>query len=86
MVAAARQRDVGGSGTARECADAHAFERHRRADVRVFVLGRGWRNDSVNSIIVIGSDGVARGNIHRGRQCAATANDNVDGNANYILC
>ncbi len=43
-VAAARQRNVGGSGTVRECADARAFE--------VFVLGRGRRDDSVDSIVI----------------------------------
>ena len=85
-VAAVRQRDVGGSGTVRECADSHAFERHRRADVRVFDLGRGWRDNSVDSIIVVGSDGVARGNVHRGCRCAAAANDDTDGNANDIVC
>ncbi len=85
-MAAARQRDVGGSGTVRECADAHAFERHRCAYVRVFVLGRGWRNDSVDSIIVVGSDGVARGDVHRGRRCAAATNDDADGNADDIVC
>ncbi len=69
-VAAARQRDVGGSSTVRKCADAHAFERHRRADIHVFVLGRGRRDDivdSVNSIVVVGNDGVTRGDVHRGR-------------------
>jgi hypothetical protein len=85
-VAAARQRDVGGSGTVRECADAHAFEPHRCADVRVFVLGRGWRDDSVDSIIVVGSDSVARGDVHRGRRCAAAAKDDADGNADDIVC
>jgi hypothetical protein len=85
-VAAARQREVGGSGTVRECADTHAFERHRRADVRVFVLGRGWRDDSVDSIVVVGSDGVARGDVHRGRRCAAAANDDADGDADVIVC
>jgi hypothetical protein len=38
-VAAARQHDVSGSGTVRECTDAHAFKRHQRADLPVFVLG-----------------------------------------------
>ena len=40
MVAAAQQRDVGGSGTVRKCADTRASEHHRRANARVFVLGR----------------------------------------------
>jgi hypothetical protein len=57
----------GFTGTVHECADARAFERHRRADVRVFVLGRGWRDDSVGGIVIVGSDGAARGDVHRGR-------------------
>ena len=71
--AAARWQQHGGCGgfigTVRECADARAFERHRRADVRVFVLGRGRRDDSVDGIVVVGSDGAARGGVHRGRRC-----------------
>ena len=81
-MAAVRQRNVGGSGTIRECSDTHAFERHRRADVRVFVLGRGWRDDSVNSvdsIVIVGSDGVARGEVHRGCRCDTAAADDADG-------
>ncbi len=85
-MSAAPQRDVGGSGTVRECADAHAFERHQRANVRVFVLGRGWRDDSVDSIVVVGSNGVARGDVHRGRRCAAANGDDADGDADDIVC
>ncbi len=85
-MAAARQREVGGSGTVRECADTHAFQRHRRVDVRVIVLGRGWRDDSVDSIVVVGSDGVARDDVHRGRRCAVAANDDADGDADVIVC
>ena len=93
-LAAVRQRDVGGSGIVRECADARAVEHHRRADIRIFVLGRGRRDDSIDSIVVVGSNGIARGDVHRGRRCAAAAdnnadgnaNDNADGNANNIVC
>ncbi len=85
-MAAARQRDVGGSGTVRECADTHAFERHRRANVRVFVLGRVWRDDSDDSMVVVGSDGVARGDVHRGCRCTAATNDDADGDADDIVC
>ena len=85
-VAAAQQHDFGGSGTVRECTDARAFERHRCADVRVFVLGRGLRDDSVDSIVIVGSDGVARGNVHHGRRCATAANDVADGDADDIVC
>ncbi len=86
MVAAERQRDVGGSGTICECADAHPFECHRRANVRVFVLGQGRRDNSVDSIVVVGSDGVARGDDHRSRRCAAAANDDAGGDADDIVC
>jgi hypothetical protein len=85
-VAAAQQRNVSGSGTIRKCANAQAFERHRRADVRLFVLGRGRRDDSVDSIVVVSSDGVAREDVHRGRRCAAAANDDAEGDADNILC
>ncbi len=84
-MAAAGQRDVGGSGTVRECVDARAFERHRRANVRVFILGRGRRDNSIDSIVVIGSNGVARGDVHRGRRCAAAANDDANGDADDIF-
>ena len=85
-MAAARQRDVGGIGTVRECANTHAFERHRRADIRLFVFGQGWRDDSVDSIVGVSSDGVARGDVHRGRRCAAADNDDADGDADVIVC
>jgi hypothetical protein len=43
----------GFTGTVREWANARTFERHRLADIRVFVLGRGRRDDSVDGIVVI---------------------------------
>ena len=86
----------GFTSTVRECAVAHAFERHRRADVRVFVIVRGWRDGSVDGIVLVGSDGGACGDVHRGRQCAAaadddvsnddTANANAEGDSNGIVC
>ena len=80
----------GFTGTVRECANARAFERHRRANVRVFVLGRGQRDDSANGIVVVGSNGGARGDVHRGRQCAAAAADDddadADDNTDDIVC
>jgi hypothetical protein len=85
-LAAARQRNVGGSGTVRECANACAFKSHRRADIRVFVLGCGQRDDSVDSIVIGGSNGIAHGDVHRGRRCAAAANNDTNGNANDIVC
>ncbi len=85
-MAAARQRNVGGSGTVRKCADAPAFERQQRADVRKFVLGRGRRDDSIDSIVVVSSEGVARGDVHRKHRCAAAAADDADGDADDIVC
>ena len=54
-------------------------------DLRVFVLGRGQRDDSVDSIVVIGSDGVDRGDVHRGRRCATAANDDANDDADDIV-
>ncbi len=66
--AVAQHGGCGGfTGTVRECADACAFECHRCADVRVFVLGQGRRDDSVDGIVVVGSNGTIRGNVYRGR-------------------
>ena len=90
-------RGCGGfTGTVCKCADAHAFERHQRTNVHVFVIGRGRRDDSANGIVVVGSDGSACGDVHRGRQCAAAANKDAannntvdadgDGNADNIVC
>ena len=86
------------TGTVRDCAGTHAFKRHRRANVRVFILGQGRRDDSADGIIVVGSDGGARGDVHCCRQCAAAANDDAanddtadadadaDGNGEDIVC
>jgi hypothetical protein len=54
----------GFTGTVRECADTRAFERHQCANVRAFVLGQGQRDDSANCIVVVGSNGSARGDVH----------------------
>ncbi len=97
---AARWQQRGGcggfSGTVRECADARAFERHRRANICVLVLGQGRRDDSANGIVVVSSEGGARGDVHRGCQCAAAAGDDAadedtadadgDGEADDIVC
>ncbi len=81
---AARWQQRGGcggfTGAVRECADAHAFERHRRADVCVFVIGRGRRDDSADGIVIVGSDGGACGDVHRGCQCTAAAADDAADN------
>ncbi len=57
MTAAAWWEQRGGcggfTGTVREWANASAFECHRLTDVRVFVLGRGRRDVSVDGIVVI---------------------------------
>ena len=84
----------GFTGTVRECANAHAFDRHRRANVCVFVIGRGRRGDSANGIVIVGSNGSAPGDIHRGCQCAAAADNDAadddtadaDGNGDNIVC
>ncbi len=75
----------GFTGTVRECADARAFERHQRADVRAFVLGRGRRDDSADGIVVIGSNGGTRGDVHRSRQCAAAPADDSHGDADTLF-
>ena len=85
-MAAARQRNFGGSGTVRETQRCMRFQTPSTPDVRVFILGQGRRDNSVNSIVVIGSDGVARSDVHRGRRCAATANDNANGDTDNIVC
>ena len=85
------QRDGGSAvAAARRLRQIHRhrpkMRHHQRADVRVFVLGRGWRDDSVNGIVVVGSDGGALGDVHRGRRCAAAAADDANGNADDIVC
>ncbi len=92
-MAAERWQQHGGCGgftrTVRECANARTLERHQRADVRLFVLGRGRRDDIAECIIVIRSNGGAYGDVHGGcRYAAATADNdaNGDGDANNIVC
>ena len=55
--AAARWKQRGGcggfTGTIRKWANTRAFERHRLANVRIFVLGRGRRDDSVDGIVAV---------------------------------
>jgi hypothetical protein len=60
--------------------DARAFERHRHAIVRAFVLGWGRRDDGADCIVV-GNSG-ARGNVHCGR-CGA---DKAEGDADDTIC
>ena len=62
-----------------------------------FFLGQGWRDNGTNGIVVVGSDGGAHGDVHRGCR-GALANDGNDnnndtanddgavGNADDILC
>ncbi len=60
------------------------------------VLGRGRRDDSADDIVVVSSNGGAHGDVHRGRQCAAAANNDTadndtadadgDGGGNDIVC
>ncbi len=90
-----RQREVrwqqhgscgGFTDTVRECAYARAFKRHQRADVRVFVLGQGRRDDSVEDIVVVCSNSAAHGDVHRGRRCAAADDADADGDGDDIVC
>jgi hypothetical protein len=72
----------GFAGTICKWANAHAFECHRRANVHVFVLGQGRRDDSADGIVGVGSDGDggARRDVQRGCQCAAAASDDAVNN------
>ncbi len=77
------QRDGDGNGGAATAeaavptlsSDTRAFGRHRHADVRTFVLGRGWRDDGADCVVVGNSS--ARGNVHRGHRGA----DEAEGDA-----
>ena len=60
--------------------NAHAFERHRHADVRAFVLGRGRWDDGADCVIV-GNSG-ARGAVQRGRRGV----DEAEGGADDTIC
>ena len=51
------------SGAVRKCADACSIDCHQRANVRVFVLGRGRRDDGADGVVVVGSDGGACGDV-----------------------
>ncbi len=53
--------------------DARAFERHRHANVRAFVLGRGRRDDGADSV-----DSSACGDVHRGHRGADKAEGDAD--------
>ena len=82
-----QHRGCGGfTGTVRECADTRTFKHHQRANVRVFVFGQGRRDNSIDGIVVVGSDGAARGDIHRGCRCATAANDDSNGDTDDIIC
>jgi alpha-beta hydrolase superfamily lysophospholipase len=59
-------------------ADAHAFECHRCADVRAFVLGQGRRDDGANGVVV----GDSSGDLHRGGRGTNDGNSDADD----ILC
>ena len=41
----------------------------------LFIIGRGRRDDSTNGMVICGSNGGARGDVHRSCQCAATADN-----------
>ncbi len=42
-------------------------------------------DDSADGIVVIGSNGGARGDVHRGCRCAAAPADNAHGNAGTLF-
>ncbi len=60
--------------------DARAFERHRHADVRAFVLGRERRDAGADCVIVRNSG--ARGDVHHGRR----GTDEAEGDADNTIC
>ena len=59
---------------------AHAFKRHRHANVRAFVFCRGRMDDGADGVVVGNSS--ARGNVHRGHRSA----DESEGNADNTIC
>jgi hypothetical protein len=77
-------------GTGRDCADAHAYNRHRRADVRIFVIGRGRRDNSADGIVVVGSAPVktstAVANVDVSNDDTANAYADANGDGNDIVC
>ena len=56
--------------------DARAFEHHRHANARAFVLGQGRRVDCADCIVV-GNSGT-RGGVHRGHHSADEAKGDTD--------
>ncbi len=71
----------GGTATAEAAvptlsSDARAFERHRHADVRASVLGRGRRDDGADCVVVGNSS--ARGDVHPGHRGADEAEGDAD--------
>ena len=78
--ATATDEDRGATALPTPSSDARAFERHRHADVRAFVLGRGWRYDGADCVVV-GNSG-AHGDVHRGRRGA----DEAEGDADDTIC
>jgi hypothetical protein len=69
---------TGLSWAIRKHVEARAFERHRCADVRAFVLGQGRRDDGAVGIVV----GNSGGNVHHGGRGTGDG----DGDADDILC
>ena len=78
------------SDTVCKRANACAFKCHQRADVPVFVLGQGWRDNGADGIVVVGGDGGIHGDIHHGRRGAGNNDDSAANDANSgaddILC
>jgi hypothetical protein len=76
------QRDGDGGAATVEAAvptsssDARAFERHRHANVRAFVLCRGRMDDGADCVVVGNSR--ACGDVHRGHCSADEAEGDAD--------
>ncbi len=68
--------DRGATAPPTPSSKARAFERHRHANVRAFVLGRGWRDDGADCVVV-GNSGT-RGDVHRGHRGADKAESDAD--------
>ena len=53
-------------------------------DVRVFVLGQGWREDGADGIAVVGGNGDARGDVRRGRRGTAANYDELTAMTSFV--
>jgi hypothetical protein len=77
---AAADDNRGASAPPNLSSDTRAFEHHRHANARAFVLGQG-RKDDCADCVVVGNSG-ARGDVHRGRR----GTDKAEGDADNTIC